>query len=268
MQKLLKLEWSKFRKSTVIILLLTFFSILYPVCLYFGKFLKNISNIIPININIYESPNIWAYLGYAGNWMVFFFLGVLIIYTVTIDVSNKTMRQSIINGLTRKEFLLSKLLIILIISIVATVYYTILSFIFGWLNTTDPSIGIMLNNEWAIPRFFLMSFSYMTFAMFLAFLFRKAGLAVFVYLTYVIIIEPLLKLLTNQYVMSNKYVNYYPMNVTEDLMPLPMPKIAANAAQIYDYDLLLPFGEATILTILYCLIFLGYTYYSFMNSDI
>ena len=268
MVKLLKLEWSKFRKNTTIVLLLVFFALLYPSCLYFGKFLKNINNLIPINIDIYKAPYIWEYLGYAGNWMVFFFLGVLIIYTITIDVSNKTMRQSVINGLTRTEFYLSKLLIVLVISLAATAYYTLMSFIFGWLNTDEPSIGIMLNNDWAISRFFLMSFGYMVFAMFLAFLFRKAGLAVFFYLTYVITIEPLLKLLTNQYVMSNKYVNYFPMNVVEDLMPNPLFKMAKKVPADFDYDLLLPFGEATVLTIIYCLLFLGITYYSFLKRDI
>ena len=83
-----------------------------------------------------------------------------------------------------------------------------------------------------------------------------------------ILIEPLLKLLTNQYIMSNKYVNYFPMNVTEDLMPSPLAKMAEKVPTNFDYDLLLPYGEAAIVTVIYCILFTGLTYYSFLKRDI
>lgn len=268
MIKLLKLEWSKFSKNTVIALLMTFFLVFFPCCLYFGKFMDNIPDFIPGKVNIFEFPNIWNYLGYAGNWIVFFFLGVLVIYTVTIEVSNKTMRQGIINGMSRKEFFLSKVLIVFSLALLATVFYTLLSAGFGWFNSEDVSISEVFDNEMAIPKFFLMSFSYMSFALFLAFLFKKSGLAVFFYLAYMIIIEPLLKLLTQQYLFSNKYVNYFPMNAAEDLMPSPLFKFAEKVPTNIDFPFLLEPGEAAILTIVYTAIFLGGTYYLFLKRDI
>ena len=267
MLKLLKLEWSKFRKNTVIMLLSCFFLVFFPCSLYIGRFLDNIPDFIPGKVNIYVFPHIWDYLGYAGNWMVFFFLGVVIIYTVTIEVSNKTMRQSIINGMSRKEFLLSKLQNIIVLATLATAFYTLLSMTFGWLNTEEPTIAKMMDNEWAIARFFLMSVAYMVFALMLAFLFRKAGLAVFFYLAYMIIIEFLLKILTQQYLFSNKYVNYYPMNAAEDLMPSPLFKIAKKLPNNIDYEFLLPYGEAAVLTVIYGCIFSAITWYFFMKRD-
>lgn len=267
MLRLIKLEWSKFRKNTTIILLMTFFLLFFPCCLYFGKFLKNIEN-LPIKVDIFQAPHIWEYLGYAGNWMVFFFLGVLIIYTVSIEVTNKTMRQSIINGLSRQEFLLSKVLNILIVSTFVTLIYSVLCFGFGWYNTAEPTISKILDNEWAIPRFFLMATSYMTFAMFIAFQMRKAGIAVFFYLTYVIIIEPLLRRMTQDTIFNNKIVNFFPMNATEDLMPLSLMKMAEDFSQSQDFDIFLSYTESAIAAIIYIGIFLSITYYSFLRRDI
>ncbi len=265
---LLKIEWFKFRKNTVITLLLCFFLLFFPCCLYFGRFLDNIPDLVPGKVNIFTFPNIWDYLGYAGNWMVFFFLGVLIIYTVTIEVSNKTMRQSVINGMSRNTFLLAKCLNVVVLSIVATLVYALLCVTFGWINTEGVSASVMMDNDYAILRFFLMCLGYMFFALLLAFLFRKSGIAVFFYLAYVIIMEPLLKVLTRQYLFSNKYLNYFPLNSIEDLMPSPLFKIVEKLPTDIDYQFLLSYKEATFLTIIYSLLFIVCFWYLFQKRDI
>ncbi len=266
--KLLKLEWSKFSKNTVITLLTTFFFIFLPTTLFFGKYVKEAASKFSMNINILGAPGIWDYLGYAGNWIVFFFLGVLIIYTITIDVANKTMRQNILTGLSRKEYFLSKFLVVIFFSTLATLYYTIAAIAVAYFNTEDLTVSALFDNEWAIARFWLMSFAYMNFAMFLAFIFRKSGIAVFLYLTYMILAEPLLKLLIRSYIMDNKYINYLPMNVAEDLMPAPIVKMTAEMGGPGNAQVYLPFGEASVLTIIYAAMFLGFTYYYFLKKDL
>ena len=268
MLQLLKLEWSKFRKSTVVTLLLSFFLLFFPCCLYMGRFLDNIPDFLPIDTDIFVFPSIWDYLGYAGNWMVFFFLGVLIIYTVTIEVSNKTMRQSIIYGMSRKTFLLSKVLNVVVLSVLATTVYTILSFVFGWINTEEPTVSMMMSNEIAIGRFFLMSIGYLSFALMLAFIFRKAGVAVFLYLAYGLIIEVLLRVLAGQYLFKNKFLNYFPLNSMEDLMPFPLFRMADKLPTDINYPFLLEYSEATILTIVYTSVFLAVTWFLFQRKDI
>lgn len=266
--ELFKLEWSKFRKNTTISLLMVFFLLFFPACLYFGRILDNIPDVFPVKVNIYEFPSIWEYLGYAGNWIVFFFLGVLVIYTVTIEVSNKTMRQAIIMGMSRKKFFIAKVMNVLWLSLFATLFYFLLSLVFGIIQSDEVSFKIIMDNDLAIIRFFLMCFGYLSFALFLAFLFRKAGLAVFFYISYVIIIEPLLKSLTRKYLFSNDYLNYFPLNAMEDLMPMPLFKYAEKLPNDIDYTFLLSHKEAIILTIVYSAIFLGFTYFRFLKKDI
>lgn len=269
MIKLIKLEWSKFSKSTIIILLFAFFLIFFPSSLYVGKLMPELPKFLPGKQVFFTFPTVWEYLGYAGNWTVFFFLGVLIIYTFTIEVSNKTMRQSIISGLTRNQFFVSKYLNVFLLSLFATLYYTIISLAVGFYNTEEASLAMAFDNNYAIPLFFLMSFSYLNFALFLAFLFRKSGIAVFFYLTYVMVIEMLLRWVVHYKIDESELINYYPMNATEDLMPFPFFKYADF---IPGNDIAIPFllttQQAVVTTSIYCVIFAAISYITFIKRDI
>lgn len=269
MLRLLKLEWSKFRKNTVIRLLITFFCLFFPACLYFGSVIPDLPALLPDKKSFFQFPAVWEYLGYAGNWMVFFFLGVCAIYIVTIEVSNKTLRQSIINGMSRNEYFVSKVLSITVLATFATLIYIVLGIGIGIYNGENFQFSDIFKNQWAFPRFFLMSFAYLNFALFLAFLFRKSGLAVFFYISYIIVIEPLMRyVIINNISNKASYTNYFPMNAAEDLMPLPLMKFGKNTPNNIDFDILLNYNTASFLTIGYIILFLGLGYWLFKKNDL
>jgi len=264
--KLLQLEWSKFRKNSVISLLMVFFLLFFPLSLYFGSVLDKVADFFPMKVDILAAPLIWDYLGYAGNWIVFFFLGVMVIYTVTVDVTNKTMRQNIITGMSRTEYYLAKVSVILVLATVATLYYFLLAVIIGGLNTDGSSISEILKNDLAVPRFWLMSFAYMNFALLIAFVIRKAGVAVFIYLTYILMGEPLIKIWLQKYLSESTVMNYLPMNSVEDLMPAPVFKMAENLTTDGS-EVLLGHGQAAIATTIYAVIFIFLSYRFFLSKD-
>ena len=268
MLKLIKLEWSKFRKNNTITLLFIFFLMFMPLALYVAKYFNDLNEMAAkfLGGGILSSPAIWSYLGYAGNWVVFFFLGVLIIYTVTIDVSTKTMRQNIIGGLSRKVYILGKFQNVILMSVFATLYYALLCVIIGSIYTENASLSKLMDNQCAIGRFFLMSLAYLNFALMLAMWFRKAGMAVFTYIAYIIGVETLLKILTKKYIVDSSIVNYFPMNAAEDLMPIP--KFGELADSMTESDLFLSYPQASIATIIYLIIFAATTYFFFHKRDL
>jgi len=250
-----------------------FFLAFFPMSVFVGDLMpENLPAFVPSRDSFYQfangSLNVWDYMGYAGNWMVFFFLGMVVIYTYTIEVSNKTLRQSIINGMTRKEFFTSKLINIILLSIIATILYALISLGIGFFSTEEATLSLAFANDWALPRFFLMCLSYMSFAFMLAVLLRKSGLAVFTYVSYVLVIEFLLRLLAREQIYSGSWINYFPMNATEDLMPFPWLTFADAVPNEIDFQFLLTHGQAAITTIIYTLIFLGISYYNFLKRDI
>jgi hypothetical protein len=266
MIKLLKLEYSKFKKSQVVVLLLALFVVFLPFTVSIGEFFKELPPPMPSHKVFTNFPEIWDYLGYSGNWMVSFLFGVLIIYTITLEVSYKTLRQSLIIGMTRRSYYLSKLYVVITLSVFATIFYTLVTLIVGFINTPNPTMELAFTNDWAIPRFFLMCLGYLTFAMMIAFLVRNSALSVFVYLAVLYFIEPLVRLAHRKWI-GTDFLNYYPMNSIEDLMPNPLYRIA-DYVKINDSSFLMPYETAAALTVLYIAIFVAISYRSFLKRDL
>lgn len=267
---LLALEYAKFRKSAVIGLLTISFAIMMPTVIFVGKEFKNLPKPLPGNEIFFNFPTVWDYLGYAGSWLVFFFLGLISVFIVVNEVSFKTFRQNIIIGLTRRTYFLSKVYSIIAISLLATLYYTIIGFGIGAVHATEFSLTEAFSDtSWAIPRFFLMTLGYTSFGLLCGFLLRRSGIAVLFYLCYILMIEPLIKWAVHFRFFKNETVNYYPLNSIEDLMPNPLFRFAdLIPRKDLDFSFLLTYQQATLSSIVWIVIFLGLAYYSFIKRDI
>jgi ABC-type transport system involved in multi-copper enzyme maturation permease subunit len=269
MKNLLLLEWKKFKGNAVFKSLTLIYILLAPFVILAGKdSFKNMPPPMPSSKVFYEFPTVWDYQGYVGNWLVPFCLGFLAIYIVTSEVSNRTLRQNIIIGLSRKSFFLSKLLTILSLALIATILYAVSSVIIGIVFTDGYDLELIFDNNMAIVRFFLLCIGYMSFALMLAFLIRRGTLTILFYFLYLMMLEPLLMAL-HVYNFKNSGRNYWPMNSIEDLMPFPMFKLPDYYInKEWDFSILLPYSHAIIMTILYSTIFIAIAYRSFMKRDI
>ncbi len=269
MKDLLLLEWKKFNSNAVFRALSLIYILISPFIILGGKdAFKDMPPPLPSSKAFYEFPSIWDYQGYVGNWMVPFCLGFLAIHIVTSEVSNRTMRQNIIIGMTKKEFFYSKLYTILTMTIIATVLYAVSTILIGIFNTDGYDIELILDNNFAILRYFLMCLGYMSFALMLAFLIRKGTLTLLFYFLYVMMLEPILMLI-HVYYFKNSSRNYWPLNSIEDLMPFPLYKLPDYYInKEWDFNILLPYSHAIGMTILYSSIFIFIAYKSFLKRDI
>lgn len=265
--KLLQLEYKKFKKNSVITMLLGMFLIFFPTAIFFFQDIQ-----VPLpgftKETIFGFPGIWEYMGYEGSWMIFFFLGFIAVHMVTSEITNKTLRQNIITGLNRSEYFIGKLLAIIVLALFGTVYYFICAFAVGWFSSSDPSISLAFQMDYAVPKFFLMTLGYMSLGLLTGFVVRKAGLAVLFYISYVLFLEPLIKLLHIQ-THESKFVNYWPSNMMEDLMPFPVWKMAGQIPfNDISYPFLLTTPEAVIGTSIYTVLFIVLAWLHFKKYDI
>ncbi len=113
MNRLLKIEWLKnynYRPFKVFTVL--YFSILI-VLLFVGLVDFDLFG-NKINLKeqgIYNFPEIWNFTTYIVG-LLKIFLGCIIIFSICQEFSNKMFKQNIIDGFSRKEFIISKLLTI------------------------------------------------------------------------------------------------------------------------------------------------------------
>ena len=250
-------------------LLLSLYTIVTPTVILLGKSIfKDAPAPFPSSNVFYEFPTVWEYQGYVGNWMVFFFLGFLVLQMFTSEVTYKTMRQNIITGYTKQEYFISKLIVVVALSIYATLLYFVSCIILGAFHTPGFDMSLMLDNNLAILRFFIMSLGYLSFAFLIANVFRSGGLSMFMYFSYGLIIESILKGL-HGYFFKHQSMNYYPLNVLEDNMAFPLMRTSNDFMKTqFEFSLVNTYTISMVLGFVYIIIFVGLSYTTFMKKDV
>lgn len=266
----LKLEYLKFANNSVVGLLVVMFLIFHPALIFFGKEVQPIPPFLLTNDIFFEFPTIWEYMGYIGNWLVFFFMGFISVHLITSEVTNKTMRQGIINGQTREDFFKSKVTVIVFMSLCATIYYFLITLLIGWFNTKEPSLSLALDfGAYAVLRYFLMCMGYLSFGLLIGIVIRSAGIAILLFISYILFLEPVVKAVIKfQIFTESNFVNYFPMNAIEDLHPLPVYHNLDFLEKEGGVNLLLDYNNAVLATCIYIALFLFLAYRSLKTRDI
>ena len=268
MQYLLSLEWKKYNKNLIFRILILAYAVLLPSALMLGKKLKDVPPPLDSNQVFFMFPTVWEYLGYIGNWMSFFFLGFFAVLMVTTEFSNRTLRQNIINGLQRWQFLLAKLYFAIAISAGVALYYATCALIIGYFNTDYVVWNKVFQHADLIPRFFLMTFAYMTFGIFLGVLIKRTGIALFAYFAYIMFVEVILRWGVHLYFLKHRSMHFYPLNAFEDLVPTPFAPQADQFARQYDFSLFLNPTEAIITSLIYLALFLVIIFRYILRADL
>ena len=166
-------------------------------------------------VSIYNFPDIWQNLTYLAGFFKIF-LAVVIIIFITNEFSFKTIRQNIITGMSRFDFLLSKLQFLFLLSFGATLFIIITGLILGFINSSNISVTIIFSKFVFIFAYFLEVFSFLTFALLIGFLVKKSGLAIGLLLLYNYIIEPIIV-----YKLPDGIDEYMPLRAISNLIDIP-----------------------------------------------
>ncbi len=225
MLHLLKIEWLKVKNYKAFWI----FSILYSFAIlginYTGYYVNELSNQNLPQAQIllgtpYAFPNVWQTVGWMSSWLLYF-PGILFIMLLTNEFNFKTHRQNIIDGWTRKEFVSVKFVFAIIFSLIATFFNFLVALLFGFLTTGSSFSFEGIEN---VGYIFIQTVAYITFAMFLAILFRRSGAAIAVFFLFGLIFEWLITALIN-FKMDLSPLGYFlPLQVTDVMLPIPFGK--------------------------------------------
>lgn len=265
---LLKLEWIKLNKLLSFRIFTIFYFVLLPSLLLVGKRFEQLPPPLVTNEVFFIFPTVWEYLGYIGNWLCFFFFGFLSIIVITTEYSYRTMRQNIITGLSRRQYFLGKVYFIVAMSLVATAYYALCALLIGYFNTSSVYWHKVWQNADYIPRYFLMCLGYMSFGLMLGFLVKRTGIALFLYLAYIMFVEQILRWGVHLQLVEHRSMHFYPMNAVEDLVPLPFTQMADEFLSQYGFRLFLSPAEAAVAVIIYSTIFAGLAFLVVRRADL
>jgi hypothetical protein len=254
--RLLGLERSKFFPSTTfrvfIFLYAGFFSLVVLLARTVGHNMTMNANgetTHPL-ANIFNYPNNWELLACIGSWMNLFVLGTLGVFMITMEFSNKTLRQSVIFGMTRLEVAVSKLIWAVALSLGATAFYIILAF--GG-ETFDGGFG--LPPVGCVVGFFVQALGYLFLGNLVGLLIRQTALAVLAYLAYVIFLETACKWIFYFSVAKTRLLLFLPDQVLGALTPMPVPKSVGEMVSSNPFLTPLTLTDATVAALVYLALF-------------
>jgi len=225
MKSLLKIEWIKVSRNRIFWFMLAIYVIaLILAFLGLQAMLQStndqikesgLASIPLLPTNIYFFPHIWHNLTFVARFFKVF-LAVVMIILVTNEYSYNTMRQSLMNGLSRLDLIKLKVFDVIILAAVSTVVVVIFGFITGIIHSSDYSMWDMLRKMNYVGAYFLMIVGFLSFAMMLSFLIKKPAFTIMILLVYSYIIE-----LIPAFKYSDTFGEYLPLRSMNLLIEAP-----------------------------------------------
>lgn len=181
---------------------------------------------------MYNFPGVWNFTTYIVG-LLKIFLGCIIVFSICQEFSNRMFKQNIIDGLSRKEFIFSKLLTILVFTAFSTLLVFVIAFMLGKSYSVSQEGDLVFKEIYFIFNYFLKLFTFFSFLMFLSILFRKS-IFVFLGLFMINFVEWIFKMIESVSVVKNfdpKDKSTIPIDKTyvTDFLPLEsMSKLIPN----------------------------------------
>ncbi|WP_291959804.1 ABC transporter permease [Maribacter sp.] len=178
MIRLLQIEFIKLwnnRASKVLII--SYFALLTSIALVAAiKF-----DIGPIKFHladqgIFNFPYIWHFNTFITAFFKLF-LAIVIVSMMSNEYSNKTIKQNLIDGLSKKEFILSKFLTVITFSLVSTFFVFIVSLILGLIYSDFNELSIIFTDLEFLLAFFVKLTGFFSFCLFLGVLVKRSAFA-------------------------------------------------------------------------------------------
>lgn len=226
MLKLLKLElykqihhagfWILFALHAVIILLT-----MLNVSNILNNLHLSVNDLPDLNLSlqqIVQFPDIWQNFTYMAGYFKII-PAIIIITSVTNELASGTARQNIIDGLSRGQWLVSKVGMAKLLAFASLLIVASITLIIG-LQHNSAATRVFTGSGLAyLLAYFVEVFVYFIYAIFLALLTKRTSLSIIFLLMYDFIFEPVIS-----WSIPDNIIPYLPMNIIDNLNTFPFGK--------------------------------------------
>ncbi|HSB91709.1 MAG TPA: ABC transporter permease [Flavitalea sp.] len=224
MSSLIRTEWLKLKKYRAFWWMTGLVALAYPginYMFYQGAYKEQLDNkdfgpILKMLPNPFTFPEVWHTVAYISSFFLFI-PSVVVIMFITNEYTYKTHRQNIIDGWSRKQFMIAKMTDVLLVSLLVTILYTLVAIIIG--SVAGESTGSAWEETKYIALFFLQTFSQLSLAFLVAFLVRKAFIALGIFLFYFFPFEPIIVEIAKH--KWNDIGRFMPLEISDRIISFP-----------------------------------------------
>lgn len=214
-----------------------------------------------LNINripLYHFPDVWLNLIWFSGFLKVL-PAIMVVISVTNEFSYRTLRQNVIDGLSRSEFLVSKILTNVLLSAISVVMVFVIGLVTGMIYSPHLNLDQMITDLEFFPAYFLEIFAFLSFATMAGILIQRAGLTI-VLVLFAQTIELIITANIDDSIPD--LIPYFPMKSLWYLIEWPWPRYAFQ--EIKDY---LTFGSVAIV-IFWTAVYNYLSYLKLKRSDI
>jgi len=125
---------------------------------------------------IFNFPYIWHFNTFVAA-LLKIFLAIIIVSMMSNEYTYKTIKQNLIDGLSKKEFIASKFLTVVLFSIVSTVFVAVISLILGSIYSDYTEWGIIFTDLRFLVAYFIKLVGFFSFCLFIGILVKRSAFA-------------------------------------------------------------------------------------------
>lgn len=197
---------------------------------WLARTIENFGSSININrIPLYHFPDVWLNLiFFSGLFKVV--LGIMTVISVTNEYQYRTLRQNIIDGLSRWEFLLTKVLTNVLLSMLSVAMIMVIAFVTGLIYTPSINWNFVFAEMEFLIAYFIEIFGFLSFALMLGILVQRPGLTIIL-----LLLSRMLEYIIRENVdeLLPWLIPFLPMESLSNLVPVPYQRYAFQ--EIRDY---------------------------------
>lgn len=167
------------------------------------------------NREAFKFPLVWQNATFLARFFNLY-LAIVAIFLVTNEYSYRTLRQNVIDGLSRNQVVASKALVIGVLVLAAMLIMGATGMVLGLVNSKAVSTSNVLSRIDFLMAFGLHTWGLLSLAMLTGILLKRSGVAILVFLSYTIFGESIVRNL-----LGFDWVRYFPVRTFTTLNQYP-----------------------------------------------
>lgn len=178
MLRLLDIEFHKFKHSKSSKVLTIIYLIVIILLLSAGAWRVNINgqSVSLADIGVFNFPFLWHLSTYMVSFLKFL-IAIVIVSITASEYSNRTLKQNLIDGLSKKELILSKFYLVTTLAIAVTVVLVIAVMVLGLLYSDYTEPALIFRDLEYIGGFFISHLTFFSMCLFAGILVKRSAFA-------------------------------------------------------------------------------------------
>ncbi|MBS3738033.1 ABC transporter permease [Mesohalobacter halotolerans] len=253
MRRLINIELFKLRHSrSAKIMTILYFSLFLSAALLstikfdFGPF-----NFRLADQGIYNFPYTWHFMSFFVAFLKII-LAIVIVSMMSSEYTNRTLKQNLIDGLSKKEFILSKFYVSVLYALCSTILLFVVTLVLGLIFSDYDEFQIIFSDLEYIGGYFVKLLGFFSLCLFLGLLVKRSAFALgFLFLLW--IVEGIIGASLHD-TKFDFISDYTPLNAMWRLIPEPITRldIINSAAKQLNAEIMQDYSVSifTIITVL------------------